>query len=153
MRGHPLEYAVPSALPMLPPLTFDLTAQGQSATACPFPPLALLCCWKSWSPKGVRKTGLSKRKGGAGESQGHVRTPSSLDGSKPNDQGTYTEWMVKPTLYLSPAWLCFSDAESKHDAAAVTCQFHLGSVSLPGVARHEFICLVCNWHLCVRVRG
>ena len=153
MRGHPLEYAVPSALPMLPPLTFDLTAQFQSATACPFPPLTLLCCWKSWSPKGVRKTGPSKRKGGAGESRGHIGTPSSLGGSKRNVQGTYIEWMVKPTLYLSPAWLCFSDTESKHDAAAITCQFHLGSVSLPGVARHEFVRLVFNWHLCVCVRG
>lgn len=86
---------------------FDLTAQWQRAAACPFPPLALLCCWESWSPKRGRRTGLNRRKDGAGGSWGHVRAPSSMDGSKPCIQCTYAEWMVKAPLCLSPACLAF----------------------------------------------
>lgn len=47
--------------------TFDLTALWQSATACPFSPLILLCCWESWIPNGGGKTGLKRRKSRAGE--------------------------------------------------------------------------------------
>lgn len=36
-------------------LTFDLTALWQSATACPFSPLTLLCCWESGIPNGGGK--------------------------------------------------------------------------------------------------
>ena len=68
---------------------------------------ALLCCWESWSPKRGRRTGLNRRKDGAGGSRGHVRAPSSTGGSKPCVQGTYAEWMVKAPLCLLPACLAF----------------------------------------------
>lgn len=138
MRGHPPEHAIPAALPGLPPSTFDPTAQWQSATTCPLPLWTLLCSWELWSPDGGRKTGLERRKGGVGGSWGHIRTSSWLGDSVSYILGTYTECMAKPTLYLSPAWLCFSVTKSKHNRAALTSPCHLGSVSLPEVACHEF---------------
>lgn len=59
-------------------------------------------------------------------------------------------WNPLPTFYWPGSAFCF-----RIEAwwAVITSQFHLCTVSFLKVARHEFICPVCNWHFFECVQG
>lgn len=157
-----VDYLLPRITIERPPSRIHCSLHPLSAALWPHSPVAkchywslslpnLLCCWESWSPREAE---------GQGWIEGRMR---QVEAPGPRQGPILNGWLQalcpvhlcrvdgeSPSV-PSASLPCFSDTESEHEAAAVTCQLHWDSMSLPVVASWVHG-PVRNWHLCVCVQ-